>query len=351
MKLTTCEMNHALRGLTVGLFLLAVSAVGEANAQVLTPIPSFVDPNGGTTSVTGINDSGAMTGDISYANGSAVGFVRSPTGTYTTFSAGGAFFTQGHAISNDGTVSGYTEDSTLNLLTASEFQRSSGGAITTLTNPSTGNPLHGIPGGMNGAGALVGDYYVPRISGETFSTRHGYILSGGTLNDLSVSGFYGNLLAARGINDAGTVVGFGNNGGAYEGFILSGGVYTWFTDPSATAPGFGTAFSSINNSGMIAGSWTDADGNAHAFVFNSTTDAFTNIDVPGATNSQALGINDLGQVVIATDLTSGPNNFIYDTVPEPATWGLTMLGVFGIGGTLRWRRICHSYTSALGAEG
>jgi len=320
--------------LAVASAVMALAGGGGASASSLTPIASFADPAGGSTGVLGINNSGAMTGSIGYADGSGVGFVRSASGVYTTFSDGGAFFTQGRAIGNNGTIRGFSWDSTQNLTTANEFQRSSGGVVTTITNPATGLPLHGIAQGMNDSGAAVGDYYT-LVSGHL--RRHGYILGGGTLTDLHPPGAPLLTMEARAITDTGTVVGFGNNGGVIEGFILAGGVYNWFADPSAV--GGSTHFEDINSHGLISGEYVDASGFAHAFVFNSSTDFFTNIDVPGAANSQAFGLNDWGQVVITSDLATGPNNFIYNAVPEPATWAMMLLGVFSLGGALRRRRV------------
>jgi YVTN family beta-propeller protein/probable HAF family extracellular repeat protein len=51
----------------------------------------------------------------------------------------------------------------------------------------------------------------------------------------------------------------------------------------------------INNSGEMAGRYIDTENVIHAFTLNSHT--FTNIDVPGATQTAAWGINDYGDVV------------------------------------------------------
>src|SRR5436309_1299273 len=64
----------------------AAALAGGAQAASLTPVPSYVDPNGGTTTVLDINNAGWMTGAITEPDGSSLGFVRDAAGVYSTFS-------------------------------------------------------------------------------------------------------------------------------------------------------------------------------------------------------------------------------------------------------------------------
>ena len=315
----------------------AIGLAGVAQASTLTAIPSYVDPNGGTTKVLGINNAGWMTGNINAPdNLSSQGFTRDAAGTYSLFSVGGNAFTFGRAISETNVVSGYATSGALNV--ATEYQRTNGGAVTALTNPNTGNPLHGIAQGTNATGAQVGDYYSAGPLGQN-SPILGYVLDAGVLTTLN--GPAGaTRVAACGIEDNGTVAGWATIGGFAQGFIFSGGAYTLFTDPSQSAGG-STYFEDINNNGLVAGEWTGADGFAHAFQFDSVANIFTDIVVAGATSSQAFGLNDAGDVVITTDISTGaPNNFVYNNagVPEPATWAMMLTGFFGLGAVLRRRR-------------
>jgi hypothetical protein len=276
-----------------------------------------------------------MTGSISYSDNSSLGFLRSPSGVYTTFSDG--YGTVGRGINAGNEVTGYVvTDSSQNTRTDSQFLRRPDGTLTTLVNPDTSQPLHGIAQGINTAGAIGGDYFfqVPGVGTE----RHGYILDGGSFTDLSIPGSPDIPVAARGINDSGAVVGFVSVGGADEGFIYSGGAFTFVNDPNPLAVG-GTYFSAENNAGLIVGSWLDAADDSHAFEYDPTADAFRDFNVPGATNTQAFGVNDLGEVTITTDIASGPNNFLYNpaSVPEPAAWAAMLLGLASVGATLRRR--------------
>ena len=303
-----------------------VVLAGSAQASSLTPIASYSAP-GDTTAVLGINDSGFMTGAITQADGSSLGFVRDGGGTYSTFQVD--FGTVGRAIDGANNVSGYATDSTGNLGTDKEFIRAPGGSVTVLQDPTTLANLHGIAQGMNNTGAVVGDYF----SGGHF---RGYELAGGTLTDLMVPG--SSRTAARGIADDGTIAGWTVLGGVQEGFIYSGGVYSLIGVPFPGATG--SVFEDINNNGQAVGEFFDGSGNSHAYEYNTVTHSFFEMLVAGATNVQAFGINDAGLVVLTTDIAHGVNNFLYNPggVPEPQTWALMLMGFGAAGVALRRRR-------------
>lgn len=325
-------MNAKL-GLLAAASVVFVLAGGAVQAASLTPIASYVDPAGGTTSVLSINSAGWMTGNISEPDGTSLGFVRNAAGVYSTFSVNTDTF--GRSIDNNNNVIGYATDATQSMQTDNEFIRSAGGSVTILQNPNTLTPLRGIAQGDNASGAIVGDYYSG--AGATAPVI-GYILNGATFTSVQVPG--SSRTSARAIEDDGTVAGWAVVGGVDEGFILDGGVFSYYQDPNAAAGNQGTLFEDINNNGLVSGMWVDASGDDHAFEFNSVLDVFTEINVPGADNVEAFGINDLGDVVLsAPDLTNGPNNFIYNAagVPEPASWAMMLIGFVGLGSMLRRR--------------
>jgi hypothetical protein len=311
----------------------AVALAGAAQAGgVLTPIASYADPNGGSTTVLGINNAGYMTGSIDYSDGSALGFLRTPGGVYSTFSEG--FATQGRAIDGSNNITGYETDATQNQLTDTQFLRSAGGSTTVLQNPLDSSFLHGIAQGINSLGAIVGDYY--HMVGASL-VHTGYILSGSNFTDLSIPGSPLTRVSARGINDTGVVDGWADNGagGLPQGFIYQGGVFSFINDPNAVN---GTQLESLNNRGFASGQWVDGAGNDHPFLYNINTGKFFEINVPGALTADAFGINNRNQVVITTNIAVGPNNFVYTPTPEPATWAMLLLGVAGAGAMLRRRR-------------
>jgi probable HAF family extracellular repeat protein len=239
---------------------------------------------------------------------------------------------QARAIDNTNAVSGYATDATGSLLTDNEFRHPQVGPTTLLQNPTTVSYLHGIAQGMNNLGAIVGDFFT-----GSGTQRHGFILNGSSFTELQLPGLPNDRVAARGITNSGTVVGWDVRNGVQEGFVYKNGSFSFVSDPNAVGI---TVLESINNHGIASGEWSDAAGNSHGFIYDTVHGLFTEINVPGAANVSAFGINDLGQVILTTDLATGPNNFIYSTggVPEPATWALMIAGAFGLGAALRRRR-------------
>src|SRR5207302_10466848 len=68
--------------------------------------------------------------------------------------------------------------------------------------------------------------------------------------------------------------------------------YSRIDVPGAT----NTAASGINGAGQIVGSFVDTSSLYHGF-WRDAGGTFTTIDVPGATSTAASGINDIGQIV------------------------------------------------------
>jgi PEP-CTERM motif len=130
------------------------------------------------------------------------------------------------------------------------------------------------------------------------------------------SPYFGNT-AAYGINNSGVVVGAGCNcpgnsiGTIEQGFILSGGTYTFFSYPGASA----TVARAISPSGLVTG----YDNVSGGFLYNPSTGVFTAIYPPNSVSpvvsyTQALtstasftpaqGITAGGQIVGSTLLTA-----------------------------------------------
>ena len=110
----------------------------------------------------------------------------------------------------------------------------------------------------------------------------------------------GNLTLPQKINERGDIVGeFIDSAGVTRGFVrFSDGSFSDpIVDPNDTV-GF-TEGRGINNPRTIAGDYAAADGTIHSFLLSGNT--FTAYDVPGAVQTNLLGINEPGDLTGAFD--------------------------------------------------
>ena len=193
-------------------------------------------------------------------------------------------FTQLLGINNAGTIAGFH-----GATVARGF---------TLTLPSTFTPEN-FPGSamsmvtaINGAGSTVGIYQ------DAGGTTHGYTRIGGTFATVDQPGTVFNQ--ALGINNSNTTVGYfaldraaGQMG--QSAYRQSGGVFTSInallpTNQNSQAVG-------INNAGNIVGFYLPASGPNTSLGFLDVGGAISTIDPFGSTNTQALGISNTGEIV------------------------------------------------------
>jgi len=94
-----------------------------------------------------------------------------------------------------------------------------------------------------------------------------------------------------------------------------------------------TSVRGINNENVIVGWYLDSAANVHGFIYRHGE--FTAVNVPGATGTQVLGINDLDDIVGVYQV-PGPLNFhgfvrhhgVFDTIDSPAAqFGTTAFGI------------------------
>jgi probable HAF family extracellular repeat protein len=116
------------------------------------------------------------------------------------------------------------------------------------------------------------------------------------------------LTTARGINDYGVIV------GAYElpfqprhALLIKNGKYIPILPQSILGINYSEA-TNINNLGDITGQMLDLDGFGHGFLIKDG--ALTILDVPGASETFALGINDSGLVAGYWDLLDANFNYL-----------------------------------------
>ena len=104
-----------------------------------------------------------------------------------------------------------------------------------------------------------------------------------------------NSTAARGVNDAGQIVGYFSDSTGTHAFLLSDGIFTSIDYPRASS----TQGRGINSAGEIVGYFTDNAG-THGFLRDTGGNFSPAIDAPGATKfgTFALGINDVSSQIV-----------------------------------------------------
>ncbi len=249
---------------------------GAGTTALEGTIPTSVNSNG---DVTGIY---ITTGNVSH------GFARTSAGAITPFGASGAGTTNDQgtfplSIDAEGNIAGMFADSS-NVYHG--FIRTSAGAISEFNVAAAGTTGHRgtIPTSING-GAITGTY-VTGSSGTT-SVYHGFIRStGGALTypiDVPSAGT-GNTQGTKPtcINSAGDIAGtYRDAGGASHGFIYNGTTFTYPIDPANSVAIFPTT---IDAAGDIAGTYLDATLLMHGFV-RTASGTITSFDPPGASTT------------------------------------------------------------------
>jgi len=183
----------------------------------------------------------------------------------------------GFKINNSGTAIGWAES----IYGYSQaFQSANGGPLQTLAPLSASDSF---AMGINSAGVIAGTAYVD-------GQPHGVLWNGNATTDLG-AGIY-----ATGINDPGVVV--GGNGHA---FVLANGVYQ---DLGVLPGGNWSSAYGINNSGTVVGYGSLASGNFGAFVWTPQS-GMQQLGTFGGPNSYATGLNNNGEVIGYASLSSG----------------------------------------------
>ena len=168
--------------------------------------------------------------------------------------------------------------------------------------------------GASGSASLNGFNNLDQFTGQLCDsvTCHGFSDKNGVFTKFDPPG--ASFTSGQGINDWGQVDGyFADSEGGLHGFVDTNGHFTTIDDPKAfVGLGTGTEPLAINDLGQIAGWYYDAEANIHAFL------ATPNL-LPFALTAAAP---------------------LAETVPEPSTWVMTLLGFAGLG----FARYCRART-------
>ena len=163
--------------------------------------------------------------------------------------------------------------------------------------------------GVNDFGSIAGDFV------DAKSVQHGMIKSGKNVttidhpNCTTSGGFTDGAIAFYGLNKSCAAAGWctSTKTGLYEGFVYASGKFTAINFPKST----GTQAIGINDAGDVVGLYLDSSGVQHGFVKKGSK--YTSIDVAGDSSTEAWGINNHGQIaVFAINSGGGYDSFIYD---------------------------------------
>jgi probable HAF family extracellular repeat protein len=298
----------------------------RSHAVVWSPSGALTDL-GAYTSASGINNQGQVIGSTAVSQ-AWYGSATVWNGTTATTLGLNA---EGRAINDAGQAVGITyalDHSAYSGISATGWN----GAA---AMPSLGGPTTQVYD-INASGTAVGSSQINTCTvycsdNGTSAPAHATVWHDGSVTDLGLLAG-GTNSAAGGINDQGVIVGSSNASDGLNHAVEWG-------NAGLIDLGVGAALK-INNAGLIVGS-----SGGHATLWNGTTGTDLNSMVsldPGWVLAWAGDINDVGQIIGAA-YNAGLNVYkpfllTPSAVPEPGTFGLTLLGLVGLGQIARRRK-------------
>jgi len=242
----------------------------------------------------GINDAGAIVGDYVDSSGIQHGMILQGTHVTTVdrpacSNVAGANSIAFYGINSSNVAVGWCTDNNTGENDAFEYSNGRFFAIAPPGSVST------QANGISDKGAVAGSY----IDGN--GATHGFVLQGSRYTTIDIPG--ATATAAWGINVYGDVTVYtGVTAAPFTSYILSGQKRTRIGDPNAGSNG--TVIHTINNRGDVVGTYYDASGNVHGFLYHQGTYYDVN-DPNGAQDSRGDGLNDAFGIVGRYSVTLG----------------------------------------------
>jgi len=264
----------------VALCLMACGAHAVAQQYTVTDLGTL--PGDSVAKAYALNNSGEVAGDSS--NPTAAIATMFSAGKATSINTLGADVSVATALNGLGEIVGYNifYSSTSPDFQAFLYNNGRKANINSASLFPSGTQALGI----NNSGQVVGTGY---LSSGNF---HAFLYSGGKMTDLGPAGAY--QASAIAINNSGQIIGgyFLNSGAAGE-FLYSNGKFTTLPEPAGSSV---SAFA-INDNGEIVGAlYPNSGGAVHAAKF--LNGVWTNLGaISGAASSTAKAINNSGQIV------------------------------------------------------
>lgn len=162
---------------------------------------------------------------------------------------------------------------------------------------------------VNKYGSIGGDYVDAKGVQHAMILGNKYLKTVDHPNCTTSGGFTSGAIAFYGLNKSCAAAGWCTNTktGLYEGFVYASGTFTPINFPNSN----GTQAMGINDQGDVVGLYLDSDSIQHGFLKVGTK--YTSIDVKGDTAAEAWGINNSGQItVFAVNSAGGYESFLYN---------------------------------------
>jgi hypothetical protein len=209
--------------------------------------------------------------------------AQSSLETVFTFSYPESDVTYPTGIDNKGNIVGYAVKK--GTVLPRGFIRHPDGTFAPLLEPPNPRVAETLFNGINDRQVLIGNFLDSSANSHAFFSQHDRV------RRFKIPDARSTFLT--GLNDAKDFAGYvDTQNQSRQGFISIGGVLTMFANP-----GVGTDFRTggLNNSGALVGNFEDFQG-THGFLRDQAGN-YTTIDMPGATDSYLLGLNNHREMV------------------------------------------------------
>jgi hypothetical protein len=252
-------------------------------------LAAFDAPGGGSAEFPRMNERGQIAGSYAKSDGGLGGYLRDAHGRFGLFDVSGATKTTPLDVNDRGEVVGNACGPCDGAYRG--FRRDASGRLATFRVPGS---VSTQAFSIDDRGRIAGDYQ------DVNGAIHGYIWQNGRSVTVDIDGAAGTTITA--LNERGQTVGiYLDVTGAYHGFFRSARGRITTIDAASVVL---TLPLGLNNRGQIVGltstspSFDPGDGEIHGFLLgNGPGGPFTRIDVPGASDTGATGIDDRGRIV------------------------------------------------------
>jgi uncharacterized membrane protein len=171
--------------------------------------------------------------------------------------------------------------------------------------------------GINARGDIVGSY------DDSEGLSHGFLLRRGVFTVVDFPGA-AVTLGARAINARGDIVGnFLDAGSVVHGYLLRDGQFTKIDFPGAAV----SVASGINNAGDVTGQYDDASGNTNGFLLKDGQ--FQSVHIPNSLVTGVFSAQDGGRVFVGQVQMRPDGAFLgnYTRIDVPGATGTATLGI------------------------